>query len=279
MPRYIDLHVHTTYSDGRDDPGGILRLARELDLAAVAIADHDNFGAYLEACNLLREGDPELVPAVELSAGQDGEDIHILGYYFNPKADAFSRAIEGFREKRNQRGEKMLNKLKDLGIDIPLELVREIAGDSAIGRPHVADAMVRVKAVGRFEEAFNKYIGLDGPAYVPKANLTPREAIRLIHQAEGLAFLAHPGIANAAVHIDEFTEYGLDGIEVYHSFHNNSTRRRLTKIAEKKGLLKSGGSDYHGRDDRHGMIGSQPVPLEFLIAMKEKVKLKNRGPR
>jgi len=271
MSGWIDLHVHTTYSDGLNTPGEILDLARELKLAAIAIADHDNFGAYLEAREMLREGDPELVQAVELSAGQGGEDIHILGYYFNPESDEFSRAIEGFREKRNHRGAEMLKKLKELGIDIPLELVRQIAGDSAIGRPHVADAMVQVKAVSRFEEAFQKYIGLDGPAYVPKANLTPREAIDLIHKADGLAFLAHPGIANAVRYIDEFAEYGLDGIEVYHSYHNKSLRRRLSKIAREKGLLASGGSDYHGRNDNHGMIGSQPVPMEYLTAMKEKL--------
>jgi len=277
IPR-IDLHIHSTYSDGIKTPAEILDIVRDLGLAAFALCDHDNFGAYFEAKQLLRNGDPELIPGVELSAGRSGEDIHILGYLFDPNSETLIDALEHFRKVRNQRGELMLEKLKNLGVDISLDLVKEIAGQSAIGRPHIADAMVRMKVIRGFDEAFERYIGLNGPAYIPKANLTPREAIELIHKANGLAILAHPSIADAAKHIEEFIGYGLDGIEVYHPYHTDNQRKRFSKLVSSRTILGSGGSDYHGRDGRYGMIGSMPVPPEYLTAMKTIHNSKNRGP-
>ncbi|UCD93581.1 MAG: PHP domain-containing protein [Candidatus Zixiibacteriota bacterium] len=252
-------------------------MVRRSKLVAFSICDHDSYEAYLEIRKLLKKNDPELVPGVELSAGSDGEDIHILGYCFDPDSDILGEAVERFREGRNRRGEIMLKRLKMLGIDITMDLVREIAGGSAIGRPHVADALVRVKAVEKFEDAFSHYIGLRGPAYVPKENLTPGEAIELIHRANGLAVLAHPGIAAADKYINEFIGYGMDGIEVYHPRHTQAQREHYMEIAKERHLLSTGGSDYHGREGRYGMIGSQPVPVRLLTELKEKSNLENRG--
>jgi predicted metal-dependent phosphoesterase TrpH len=274
MTARIDLHIHTTYSDGLASPKEVIAAVRKKGLAAFAVCDHDNFDGYFETKTLLRDSDAELIPGTELSSGQSGEDIHILGYFFDPASYLLKTTLENFREKRNRRGEEMLLKLKRLGVDIPLGMVREIAGDSAIGRPHIADAIVRVKAVRRYEDAFARYIGIDGPAYVPKSNLPPKESIELIHSAGGLAFLAHPGIARADRHIDEFIDYGLDGIEVYHPFHSESQRKTYLEIVEKRGLLACGGSDFHGRERHYGMIGSQPVPPEFLTNMKKRLNLK-----
>lgn len=269
MSARIDLHIHTTYSDGLTSPAHVLDIVRKKGLEAFSICDHDNLGGYFETRKLMMEGDPELVPGVELSAGRSGEDIHILGYYFDPDSKILVEALRRFREIRNRRGARMLQELKKMGIDISMELIEEIAGNSAIGRPHIADAMLRVSAINRYEDAFNRYIGLNGPAYVPKANLTPKEAIELIHGAGGLAFLAHPRIANAARFIDEFIDYGLDGIEIYHPYQHAGHRKTLSKIAKSKSILACGGSDYHGREDRYGMIGSQPVPPELLSEMKK----------
>lgn len=273
MTSKIDLHIHTTFSDGLSTPQQVLDIARKKGLKAFSFCDHDNIGALNEIKDVLVEGDPELVPGVELSAGRGGEDIHMLGYFFNPQSNKLQDAIHGFQENRNRRGAQMLKELRKLKIDIPMELVLEFAGDSAIGRPHVADALVRVGAVRFYNEAFTRYIGMDGPAYVAKQNCSPSEVIELIHEAGGLAYLAHPGIADVARYIPEFVDYGLDGIEVYHSSHNSSTRKALIRIAEKENLLKSGGSDFHGRNSHHEMIGSQNVPEEYLLLMKEKLGL------
>ncbi|MFH2036072.1 MAG: PHP domain-containing protein [Candidatus Zixiibacteriota bacterium] len=270
----IDLHIHTTYSDGLSTPSEILEIVREKKLSAFAICDHDNFGALQEFEKLLKPDDPELISGIELSAGQGGEDIHILGYMYNRQSQYFADTVEQFRNNRNHRGALMLKELEKLGIDIPMEMVREIAGDSAIGRPHIADALVRVGAVKKFSEAFDRLIGYDGPAYVPKKNLTPKEAIELIHKADGLAFLAHPGICDVARYIGEFKEYGLDGIEIYHPAHNRSIKKSLKKLAQKESLMISGGSDFHGREGHHEMIGSQSVPAELLDLIKQKMNLK-----
>ena len=271
MPEYIDLHLHTVYSDGTDTPEELLELARQHELAAFAITDHDSVGGYLKAREYLRDGDPELVSGVELSAGQYGEDIHMLGYFIDPNSEPLRESLADLQRKRNQRGDAMFNKLKALGIAIPDGLIREIAGNSAVARPHVADALVRVGAVRNYDEAFRRFIGVGCDAYVAKQNLKPKEAINVIHQAGGLAFLAHPAIGNTIRYVDEFVEYGLDGIEVYHSKHNKHTRKGFISIAQNKSLLVSGGTDYHGRGGRYGMIGSQPVPLEYLLAMKKRL--------
>lgn len=277
MGNTVDLHIHSTFSDGLSSPEDILKIVRQKKLAAFSICDHDNFGGYMAIRKLIGPGDPELIPGIELSAGAGGEDIHILGYYFDVTSKIFADAVENFREKRNQRGALMLNKLKNLGIEVPMDMVRKFAGDSAIGRPHVADALVKVGAAGNFNEAFDKYIGSNAPAYVPKENLAPKDAMDLIHQAGGLAVLAHPGISNVVRYIDEFVKYGLDGIEVYHSAHNRGTKKMLKTMAAKNSLLISGGSDYHGREELHEMIGTQNVPAIHFENLKIRWKLKPRG--
>ncbi|UCD16665.1 MAG: PHP domain-containing protein [Candidatus Zixiibacteriota bacterium] len=276
MTDCIDLHLHTSHSDGTDTPAELVTLVRQLKLVAFAITDHDSVDAYLEARQLLAADDPELVPGIEISAGEGGEDIHILGYYIDPASDALNRAIMDFRKQRNQRGAQMLKKLKDVGINVPPEMIQQIAGKSAIARPHVADALVRIGAVYGYDDAFRRFLGNGRPAYVPKENIGPQDAIALIHEAGGLAFLAHPAVCNTIRYLDEFIGYGLDGIEAYHSKHGANTRDVFIKIAGQKGLLVSGGTDYHGRNGRYGMIGTQPVPLEYLDAMKKKLKRKNR---
>lgn len=277
MSNRIDLHIHTSFSDGLASPREVLEIVRKKQLSAFAICDHDNIGGYFEACGLKTIDDPELIPGVELSAGKDNDDIHILGYYFDPSSDALNSALDECRVRRNHRAEMMLMRLKDLGIVIPFESVQEIAGKSAIGRPHIADALLKVGAIGSYESAFGKYIGNNCRAYVPKQNITPEEAIGLIHDAGGLAFLAHPGIGNAVSYLDEFVKMGLDGIEVYHPNHSNYLRLKFSALAESKNILIIGGSDYHGREGRFGMIGSQSVPDELLIAMKEKLNFIHRG--
>lgn len=272
-----DFHIHSNFSDGINSPEEILDMAREKQLSAFSITDHDNIGGYLHLKNILKEDDPELVPGVELSAGQGTEDIHILGYFFDPDSDELNAALKQFRDKRNQRGVDMLNRLKEQGINIPLELVNEFAGRSAIGRPNIADAMVKTGAVGNFSMAFDKYIGYGCSAYVSKYNISTKEAIELIHRARGLAILAHPGIAGAGHHIDEFLRFGLDGIEAYHPMQNSRLQKNYEVFADKESILAIGGSDFHGRQGKYGQIGSVSIPDKTMTLMKERLILSNRG--
>ena len=266
-----DFHIHSNFSDGKNSPEEILDFAKKKKLAAFSISDHDNIGGYLHLKDIIGQNDPELVPGVELSAGQRNEDIHILGYYFDSASNELNSTLKQFRDKRNQRGAEMLNKLKKQGINIPLELVKQFAGRSAIGRPNVADAMVKVGAVKSFNAAFDKYIGYGCLAYVSKFNITPRDAIELIHRAKGLAILAHPGIAGAGRHIEEFIGFGLDGIEAFHPMHNSQLQKSYKDFAEKKGILFTGGSDFHGRKGKYGQIGSVSIPEKTLTLMKERL--------
>ena len=277
MPGRIDLHIHTIYSDGLDSPAEVLEIVRRRELLAFSICDHDNLQGYFETKKLLQDGDPELIPGVELSAGNYDEDIHILGYFFDPHSLNLEETLAEMRRRRDGRGRKMLSKLKEMGIDISYDLVREIAGNSAIARPHIADALLKVGAIRSYESAFTNYIGHDGPAYVAKENLSPGEAIDLIHRASGLAILAHPGIGGAEKFMEEFIKLGIDGIEIYHPKHNLKRRQAYSHFAEKNSLVVTGGSDYHGREGRNSVIGAQKVPYDILYHMKEKLNSKNRG--
>ncbi|MEW5993516.1 MAG: phosphatase, partial [Candidatus Zixiibacteriota bacterium] len=185
---------------------------------------------------------------------------------------ALVSALEDFRERRNQRARLMVQKLNDLDVDITFEDIEAAAGDAAIGRPHVADAMVNAGAVPSYDEAFRKYIRNGGPAYVSKQNFTPEEAISLVHQAGGMTVLAHPTLNGAVRHLEHLVTLGLDGIEVYHPIHSKSDVNQFTRLSERFRLVTTGGSDFHGRfnSEIYGDIGSQKVPAEWLERMKRR---------
>jgi len=270
MAGEVDLHMHTNLSDGMLSPAGLLERVRGTRLKAFAVTDHDTLDGYLAVRALLQDGDPELIPGVELSVDCHGEDLHLLGYLFDPDHAGLNAELSRFREERNRRGRLMVQKLEQLGLDVPYDEVLRQAGGSAVGRPHVAEAMVRAGVVSGFDEAFKKYIGNDGPAYVPKAKLTPGRAIALVHSAGGVAVLAHPGINAMYRFADELAGMKLDGFEVYHYSHNRQQVRQFKELARRLKLLPSGGSDFHGRHYTEGEIGAEPVPLEFLERLKQR---------
>jgi predicted metal-dependent phosphoesterase TrpH len=272
MDQFIDLHLHTNHSDGTCSTGELLDLVRESRISAFAITDHDTLGGYFETRNLLKPGDPELVSGVELSIAINDDDIHLLAYLFDPNNATFTGALADFQKKRVERGRQIVAKLHGLGIDIPFEEVERTAGGSAIGRPHIADTMVTLKKVHSYQDAFDRYISKSSPAYVPKAVLSPDEAIRLVHQAGGVTVLAHPFIDDMARHLDMLLHFGLDGIEVYHSSHSSHDVDRLKRIAKRHDLAPTGGSDFHGREGRFGMVGSQAVPAECLSILKQRAQ-------
>jgi len=267
----IDLHMHSTYSDGQLSPAELVDIAAGKNLKAIALADHDcldGVGEYIEAA---RKVGLESISGVELSCIYHGRDVHILGYGVDVNDQTFQDMLLKFRDTREYRGLKMIEKLAEIGVHIDKEKVLEKAGDGALGRPHVAEALVEGGYVKIFGEAFDKYIGEDCPAYVDKYKMSPEEAVRYIHDAGGLAFVAHPGF-----YIDDLNAFhdllgfGFDGVEINHSKHNTETAAQLSAIAEERDLLKSGGSDFHGFA-RKESLGEPKVPYEFFEKIIERL--------
>ena len=277
MKQRIDLHLHTNQSDGTYSPAELLEVVRNLDLVAFAVTDHDTLKGYLEIRELRRNGDSELIPGVEFSCSSSAKDIHILAYLFDTDNEPLHRAIEQFQEGRNKRGAQIVKRLNELGVEITFEEVLKEAGGAPVGRPHVAAALHARKAVSTYEHAFHKYIGDGRPAFVPKKNFAPREAIKLVHQARGVAVLAHPMVDNSVALVEDLVALGLDGIEVYHPSHRQADVDRLKHLAERLRLLCSGGSDFHGRGANHGTVGSEPVPVEYLDKLKERAAKKRES--
>jgi predicted metal-dependent phosphoesterase TrpH len=270
--KYIDLHLHTTASDGLLTPDEVVEIAAREGLSAISITDHDSIDGYLAAREKAEELGIELIPGVELSLTHKGEDFHLLGYLIDCENPEFLKKINSFQEERRIRGEKMVEKLNELGIDLSMETVKSIAGKGSVGRPHLADALVKEEFVHTYEEAFARYLGYHAQAYVPKKYLTPKEGIELIHLVRGVAVLAHPGTGRTAQAIYDLLPLGLDGIEAYHCKHDRETTRNLINTAKKLGLIYTGGSDCHGRKKDNILIGTVKVPyacLEMLRKVKE----------
>jgi predicted metal-dependent phosphoesterase TrpH len=267
--KFIDLHMHSTFSDGQLAPAELIKMASERGLAAVALADHDCLDGNPEYVEAAANANIESITGVELSCVYQGRDLHILGYGVDPADEPLKAMLAKFVEAREQRGIKIVEKLEALGVKIDMEKVFENAGAGALGRPHIAGALVEGGFVKDFNDAFNKYIGEDGPAYVDKYKMSPEDAVYYIHGAGGLAFVAHPGFYMED--LDAFyqlLENGFDGIEVFHSKHKTQTANQLRSIANELGLLESGGSDFHGFAGRD-VLGDPKVPFEFFEKIRE----------
>ncbi|MCJ7458482.1 MAG: PHP domain-containing protein, partial [candidate division Zixibacteria bacterium] len=273
--KYIDLHIHTTASDGLLTPEKVVELAKELNLSAIAIADHDTVDGYESAKSKAEESGVELIPAVELSLSYQGRDFHLLGYLINCDDPTFKKKIEEFRQERLFRGEKMVEKLNELGVALRMETVKGIAKGASVGRPHLADALLKEEYVRSYNEAFARYLGYHAPAYVPKKYLTPQKGIELVHQIQGLAILAHPGTAHQDELLPDFLEMGIDGIEAYHSQYERYQVDHYINLAKKFGILYTGGSDCHARADMV-LMGKVKVPYRCLEMLK-KAKQKKFG--
>lgn len=269
---YIDLHVHSDCSDGVHSPEELVSEARGAGLCALAITDHDAVDGVERARRVSPQG-LEIVPGVELSARDGPSDVHILGYCFDPADQALLSYLETFRSHRLNRAKGIVRKLNDLGVALELESVIAYAQDgrTSIGRPHIARALLESNQVESIQDAFVRYLGNHAPAYVPKAFFAVEDAIAIIHEAGGVAVLAHPGSLRRDELIPGFIECGLDGLEVIHPEHTETARRHYRQLASKYGLVTTGGSDYHGpMPDRCG-LGGMKVPHRHLADLKRKL--------
>jgi len=260
----IDLHLHSTASDGSYPPETVVALAEENGVGTMALTDHDSLDGLPPAEERAKSAGIRLLPGVELSVSEEGFDVHLLAYGFDPEDKALVAAIAKYRRSRRDRAGKILSRLKGLGIRIQLEQVESIAQGGALGRPHVAEALMQNGHVDTFHEAFQRFLGHHAPAYVPKDTVTLEEAVRVVREAGGVTVLAHPGTLNRDHWIPKWAARGLDGIEVWHSKHSAGDVARYQALARVHGLLMTGGSDYHGERTPDVTIGSVPVPETIL---------------
>lgn len=247
----IDLHSHSTASDGTDTPAELVRNAVAAGLDVVALTDHDTTRGHAEAIAALPAG-LTLVTGAELSCRYQGVGMHMLAYLFDPDEPALLAERELVRDDRVPRARGMVAKLRDLGVPITWEQVARIAGDGSVGRPHVASALVELGVVRTVGDAFTKeWLADGGRAYVPRHESDPFKVVRLVKAAGGVTVFAHPGASKRGrtvpeSAIAELAAAGLDGIEVDHMDHDEATRARLRGLASELGLLTTGSSDYHG---------------------------------
>ena len=268
----VDLHIHTTASDGKCTPAEIVRKAGELGLGVIAITDHDTVEGIPSALETaINYPALRVIPGVELSTDIPKGEIHILGYFIDYTDAEFRASLETMRNSRVERARKMVENLAKLGLHLEWRRVQEIAGNSSFGRPHIAQAMLEKGYIKSFQDAFRDYIGHGGPAYVERDKLTPVEAVKLILKADGLPVLAHPLTAgDVEGTIVELKAVGLVGMEVYYASYSFEDLNPLLGMARQYGLIATGGTDYHGIDETiETMIGGADVPARAAEQLVE----------
>lgn len=271
MSGKVDLHTHTSYSDGFHSPEELLDKAKTVGIEILGISDHDNLAAIKEATEIGKRLGIEIIPGVEISTDLKDKEIHILAYFIEPDNEELERYLTFFREERLKRAERIIRKLNILGLNITISDVLEKAQNSAVGRPHIAQALLEKGEVSSYYEAFNKYIGNGCPAYEKKVHLSPQSAFKIISDAGGLSFIAHPGYMPEAI-LKELITAGVDGIEVIHPSHSPQQIRFYRGIVNEYFLLESGGSDFHGgkRDDEEN-LGKIYTNINVVEAMRQRL--------
>jgi len=271
----VDIHIHSTASDGRLTPGEVVRKSAELGLAVIALCDHDTVDGIAPALAAARAFPwLKVIPGVEISTDVIDGEAHVLGYFIDYTDHRLLARLERMRNSRRERAQKIIAKLGNLGINIDWQRVQEIAGSGSVGRPHIAQAMLEKGYISSIKEAFTDYISRDGPAYAEREKITPAEAVAMILQAKGLPVLAHPLTTNVPeAMIIELKKAGLVGIEAYYDGYTADEVNQLVELANKHNLIATGGSDYHGLGlSNETMLGGVEVPMESaeqLIALAE----------
>jgi predicted metal-dependent phosphoesterase TrpH len=278
---YADLHLHSNFSDGTFVPEEIASRASKAGLRALALTDHDTVeGCERTAAACAKEG-IEFLVGTELTAEHNGHELHILAYLVDPQNPKLVNEIAKFQKVRQQRIREMVARINELGIALNADDVFALANCRSPGRPHVARAMVKARFCGTLDEAFERFLKKGRPAWVPKAKMSALEAVELIHQAGGLAVMAHPGLNKTDESIPELVAAGLDGIECFHTKHNAAAAEHYQRIACKHNLLITGGSDCHGLSKGKPLIGTVKLDyqhVEKLYAAKREADQKRVAP-
>jgi predicted metal-dependent phosphoesterase TrpH len=276
-PRFVDLHTHSTASDGAASPAAVVAAAQQAGLSAVALTDHDTVAGVREAIGAAVGSDLRVVPGVELSAVDASGETHLLGLHL-ADLDVLDARLGELREMRRTRAERIVQRLNALGVRVTMNDVLEQAGGGAIGRPHVARALIANGWAPDVRSAFDRYLAAGRPAFVAKDHLSLADAIGMVHRAGGIAVLAHPGAAATVERLRALAALGLDGVEVRHPSHDEAEIARILALTERLALLPSGGSDWHGQPDGSRALGVMRTPSEWL-ARQDARAASGRGSR
>jgi len=264
----INLHLHTNVSDGALTPSRLIKRSLEIGLDLISITDHDTADAYRQLPETVLP--LRILPGMEVSSQHQGHDVHILAYGYNPENSRLQEMTEMYLHGRRTRAIKMIALLAELGMEISLAEVIAVAGSrELIVRPHIAQVLVAKGYCQTKNEAFDKYIGNFKPAFVPKPEVSVCDALAVIHAAEGLAVLAHPGKLAKAEFLEELIPLGVDGLEVWHPDHYQWEIEHFIRIAQKNGLYMTGGSDFHGEQDKHNLFDVVPAPPVVLESVNK----------
>jgi predicted metal-dependent phosphoesterase TrpH len=269
---FADLHLHSLYSDGTYSPEEVVSFARQNGLNVISLTDHDTVQGCLGATKACMRNGMEFIPGVELTAEIDDHEIHLLGYGMDTENARLQEALERFQGVRQDRVREMVARLNRLKVPLEEESVFTLANCLSPGRPHVARALVQKGLCKSVDEAFDRFLKRNRPAWVPKMKISAREAVELLHQAGGLAVLAHPGITSADHLIPALVEFGLDGIECFHTKHSTASSEYYIMLAEHHRVLVTGGSDCHGMSKGKPLIGTVKLPGVYLDSLRARVK-------
>ncbi len=262
-PPHVDLHSHSTASDGAVSPTVAVERAHRAGVYALALTDHDTIAGVAEAETAAAAVGLRLVVGAELSAHDGEREIHLLALHI-ARRDVIESALVRFREQRSERAEEIVRLLQQHGLNVTFDAVLAEAAGGAVGRPHVARAMIAAGTVRDHREAFDRYLAAGKPAFVDKAYFAIGDAIQLVHQAGGLAVFAHPSSDGTRERVERLRGLGLDGLEVLHPSHGSDDIRRLGALVEHFGMVRSGGSDWHGAAEGARTLGAMKVPLAWL---------------
>ena len=268
---FADLHLHTNFSDGTYSPAELVALAARHKLSGISLTDHDTVEGCERAARACAAVNIEFITGTELTAEQNGNEIHLLGYGFDPLNPKLLAEISKFQAVRQQRIHEMVARLNELNIPLQVEAVFSLANCQSPGRPHVARALAQAGFVANLDEAFERFLKKNRPAWVPKARMSALEGMELIHQAGGVAVMAHPGLNRTDDVIPGLVRAGMDGIECFHTKHTPSMARNYLALAAKYRLLVTGGSDCHGMSKGKPLIGTMRLPYDHVEKLKAKL--------
>lgn len=269
-PAFVDLHTHSTASDGTLSPEGVIEAAVRCGLTALALTDHDTIDGVPTARAAGERAGVRVIAGVELSAFQGEHEIHLLALHLS-HLDALEKRLGELRASRYTRAQKIVEKLNTLGVPLTLDEVLQQSNGGAVGRPHIARALIARGAVHDFRDAFTQYLGNSGSAFVPKDHLSIEDAIAIAHEAGGLAIWAHPGDGGRRERLEPLVAMGLDGLEIRHPSHSAEDVKRFQALTDFFNLVPSGGSDWHGAPDGPRRLGIMNIPAEWLAKQDERV--------
>jgi predicted metal-dependent phosphoesterase TrpH len=275
--KFADLHLHTHFSDGTFSPEELAGHGQRLGFAALALTDHDSVEGCARMAAACGAAGIEFIPGTELTAEHNDTELHLLGYFVDTQNEKLLADIARFQAVRQDRIREMVAQLNELNVPLEVETVFALANCKSPGRPHVARALVKAGLCKSLDEAFERFLKKGRPAWVPKAKMSALEGVELIHQAGGLAVMAHPGLNRTDDIIPMLVDAGLDGIECFHTKHSTATSGRYLAIADKFQLLVTGGSDCHGFSKGKPLIGTVKLPYEHVERLKSKVESRKSG--